>query len=46
MMPDLVYQLATADEFNTKVDLQFQEATVELNNITVDNKKRTSISKR
>lgn len=46
MMPDLVYQIATAKEFNTKVDLQFQEATVELNNITVDNKKRTSISKR
>lgn len=43
MMPDLVYQIATADEFNTKVDLQFQEATVELNDISVDTKKRTSI---
>ena len=43
MMPDLVYQIATAKEFNTKVDLKFQNATVELNDISVDTKKRTSI---
>ena len=35
MMPDLVYKIASADEFNTKVDLQFQEATVELDDINV-----------
>lgn len=38
MMPDLVYEIATNDKFNTKVDIQFNFTTVEVEQLYVKSK--------